>query len=234
MTKIFLLISAFDLRSKGFIGAEIPNKLAMPSNSICANCETEKKSDKSDPRYLPTKPILAKIPTENLIQREDDKNTTKERIYTNSVKMNASKLKDLSPVTWNGSNISKFAIPFEVYCSQLVFEDWYHGKLDRCQAEALLKKDGDFLVHEAPDAPKNFVLTGLSSDNIRHFLLIDEESGFVRTKDRMFESISHLINYHCINRFPIISSGEVFQLKCAVVCLKTLRRVKNMSEPRTC
>lgn len=227
-TENFFLNSAFDLRSKGFIGAESSNILSSISKPICFNCETVIKSDKDDPRYFPTKPSLAKNPPENLNQHEDNEKATQERIYSNTAEINALKLKDVTPITWNGSNISKFVIPFEVYCSQLVFEDWYHGKLDRCQAEALLKNDGDFLVHEAPDAPRNFVLTGLSSDKIRHFLLIDEESGVVRTKDRMFESISHLINYHCINRFPIISSGEVFQLKCAVVCLKTLRRMRNM------
>lgn len=223
----FVFNSAFDLRSKGFIGVENFNFATLPK-TICGNCDTEEKPDKDDSRYMRTAPALSIT-----LPKSSDKCDGDERICTNTIGMNTPELKGTPPVpcnVLNRLNSSKFVIPYEVYCSQLVLEDWFHGMLDQEQAEALLKNDGDFLVREASDAPNNFVLTALSSNQFRHFLLIDEESGVVRTKDRMFESISHFINYHCINHFPIISSGEVFQLKCAVVCLKTLRRVKIMSE----
>nr|CAD7575184.1 unnamed protein product [Timema californicum] len=35
----------------------------------------------------------------------------------------------------------------------------------------------------------------------------------VRTKDRMFESVSHLINYHCQNELPIISAESALVLR---------------------
>jgi hypothetical protein len=35
----------------------------------------------------------------------------------------------------------------------------------------------------------------------------------VRTKDRMFESVSHLINYHCENELPIISAESALVLR---------------------
>lgn len=38
----------------------------------------------------------------------------------------------------------------------------------------------------------------------------------VRTKDRMFESVSHLINYHSKNQLPIISAESVLILKTPV------------------
>lgn len=30
----------------------------------------------------------------------------------------------------------------------------------------------------------------------------------IRTRDRIFDSISHLINHHLVNRLPIVSAGS--------------------------
>ena len=40
----------------------------------------------------------------------------------------------------------------------------------------------------------------------------------VRTKDRMFDSITHLINYHMTERLPITSSDSEIILKTPVTC----------------
>lgn len=113
-------------------------------------------------------------------------------------------------------------------------ESWYHGNISRAQSEHLLKNDGDFLVRESAGTPGQYVLTGMQNNSPKHLLLIDPEgivscynrlvcrvliermfaSLFeVRTKDRIFESISHLINYHWTNSLPIISAESALLLR---------------------
>lgn len=77
------------------------------------------------------------------------------------------------------------------------------------------KQDGDFLVRESQGSPGQYVLTGLQGDVKKHLLLIDPE-GAVRTKDRMFESVSHLVNYHSENKLPIMSAESALILRYPV------------------
>ncbi|NXS94349.1 SHC3 protein, partial [Jacana jacana] len=86
-------------------------------------------------------------------------------------------------------------------------EPWYQGEMSRKQAEQLLKKCGDFLVRKSTTNPGSYVLTGMHNGEAKHLLLVDPE-GIVRTKDRVFDSISHLINHHLKNNLPIVSSGS--------------------------
>ncbi|XP_052120369.1 SHC-transforming protein 1 isoform X2 [Frankliniella occidentalis] len=95
---------------------------------------------------------------------------------------------------------------------QLLNEKWFHGFVSRQEAEALLTRDGDFLVRESQGSAGQFVLTGLQGGVKKHLLLIDPE-GVVRTRDRMFESVSHLIKYHCENQLPIISAESALVLR---------------------
>ncbi|NXJ16783.1 SHC1 protein, partial [Odontophorus gujanensis] len=90
---------------------------------------------------------------------------------------------------------------------QLRREPWYHRKMNRKEAEKLLKVNGDFLVRESTTTPGQYVLTGLQGGQPKHLLLVDPE-GVVRTKDHRFESVSHLISYHMDNHLPIISAGS--------------------------
>ncbi|NXF76586.1 SHC1 protein, partial [Sclerurus mexicanus] len=90
---------------------------------------------------------------------------------------------------------------------QLRREPWYHGKMNRKEAEKLLKVNGDFLVRESTTTPGQYVLTGLQGGQPKHLLLVDPE-GVVRTKDHRFDSVSHLISYHMDNHLPIISAGS--------------------------
>nr|CAG4634907.1 EOG090X098F [Alona affinis] len=96
--------------------------------------------------------------------------------------------------------------------AQLSAEIWFHGPVSRKEAEDLLKHDGDFLVRESQGSQGQYVLTGMQSGHHKHLLLVDPE-GVVRTKDRTFESVSHLINYHRNNILPIISAESVLLLK---------------------
>uniref|UniRef100_U5EK51 Putative adaptor protein shc n=1 Tax=Corethrella appendiculata TaxID=1370023 RepID=U5EK51_9DIPT len=104
----------------------------------------------------------------------------------------------------------------EVQKSQLLTESWYHGNISRQESENLLKSDGDFLVRESQGTPGQYVLTGMQASSSKHLLLIDPQ-GIVRTKDRVFESISHLINYHWTNSLPIISAESALLLRYPIL-----------------
>ncbi|PKK18469.1 SHC (Src homology 2 domain containing) transforming protein 1, partial [Columba livia] len=60
---------------------------------------------------------------------------------------------------------------------QLRREPWYHGKMNRKDAEKLLKVNGDFLVRESTTTPGQYVLTGLQGGQPKHLLLVDPEGG---------------------------------------------------------
>ncbi|CAH8834342.1 unnamed protein product [Trichobilharzia szidati] len=90
-------------------------------------------------------------------------------------------------------------------------EPWYVGKMSRSQAENLLRYDGDFLVRASIQQPGQFVLSGLQDGKYRHLLLADP-NGQVRTKERVFDSIQHLIDYHVQNGAPIRSLDSEIKL----------------------
>ncbi|XP_014673396.1 PREDICTED: SHC-transforming protein 2-like [Priapulus caudatus] len=90
-------------------------------------------------------------------------------------------------------------------CIPLEQEHWFHSTLTRREAEQLVKRDGDFLVRESSQSPGQYVLTGMQGSHVKHLLLVDPE-GVVRTKDRVFESVGHLIEYHRQNGLPITSA----------------------------
>ncbi|XP_032838939.2 SHC-transforming protein 4 isoform X2 [Tyto alba] len=109
------------------------------------------------------------------------------------------------------SNTAGFCVLPQIK-QQLKNEDCYHGKLNRKAAESLLVNDGDFLVRESTTSPGQYVLSGLQGGQAKHLLLVDPE-GKVRTKDHIFDSVGHLIQYHMENKLPIISSGSEVTLK---------------------
>ncbi|XP_030625211.1 SHC-transforming protein 3 [Chanos chanos] len=95
---------------------------------------------------------------------------------------------------------------------ELEGQPWYHREMSRKDAEKLLKDDGDFLVRKSTTNPGSYVLTGMHNGVAKHLLLVDPE-GTVRTKDHIFESISHLIGHHRDNNLPIVSAGSELCLK---------------------
>lgn len=97
-------------------------------------------------------------------------------------------------------------------------ESWFHGKISRQKCDELLRYDGDFLVRESPNSPGQFVLSGRHHGHIRHLLLVDPE-GRVRTKDQLFTSVSHLVNYHMLNNVPIVSVDSELLLRTPVLRL---------------
>lgn len=106
----------------------------------------------------------------------------------------------------NSSPLLVRAVAFRAQ-EELDGQPWYHGKMNRRDAEKLLKEDGDFLVRKSTTNPGSYVLTGMHNGLAKHLLLVDPE-GTVRTKDHVFESISHLIGHHRDNSLPIVSAGS--------------------------
>lgn len=107
------------------------------------------------------------------------------------------------------------SLPSPSQRSLLSGEEWYHGPISRLEAEQLLRHDGDFLVRESHQTPGQFVLTGMQGQGRKHLLLVDPE-GVVRTRDRTFDSVSHLIDYHRNNKLPIISAESALRLDTPV------------------
>jgi len=101
--------------------------------------------------------------------------------------------------------------------AQLAKEDWFHGPIPRKDAEAKLRNDGDFLVRESQGSPGQYVLTGMQQGSVRKHLLLVDPQGVVRTKDRAFDNVSHLINFHRHNNLPIISAESALRLQHPVV-----------------
>ncbi|KAK6188240.1 hypothetical protein SNE40_004463 [Patella caerulea] len=102
---------------------------------------------------------------------------------------------------WNDSGISS-----------PIFEEWFHGNLSRKDAEKLLCNNGEFLVRESSNKAGQFVLSGKQDGVIRHLLLVDPE-GVVRTKDFIFDSVGHLVQYHRQNNLPIVTQGSELLLE---------------------
>ncbi|XP_008402820.1 SHC-transforming protein 4 [Poecilia reticulata] len=91
-------------------------------------------------------------------------------------------------------------------------EDWFHGRLDREQAESLLTCSGDFLVRESSSASGQYVLSGMEGATVRHILLVDSH-GQVRTRDQVFQSVGHLVRFHMERQTPIFSGSSKLWLK---------------------
>jgi len=120
----------------------------------------------------------------------------------------------LSPVT----PLPPTSQPFTNQSCQLVQEEWFHGPISRKEAEQLLRNDGDFLVRESQGSSGQFVLTGMQGEGRKHLLLVDP-LGVVRTKDRTFDSVSHLIEFHRNNKLPIISAESALRLETPVAAM---------------
>lgn len=97
----------------------------------------------------------------------------------------------------------------------LLEEPWFHGAISRQESESLVVKDGDFLVRESLTTPGQYVLTGMQKTTRKHLLLVDPE-GVIRTKDQVFDSVSHLIKHHQENCLPIISAESALLLRTPV------------------
>ncbi|KAJ0050802.1 hypothetical protein NL108_006156, partial [Boleophthalmus pectinirostris] len=95
---------------------------------------------------------------------------------------------------------------------------WYHGSLNREASEALLERDGDFLVRESSSAPGDYVLSCFWKNYPMHFKIIRvvlrPKKGYTRElfqfEEDRFDSVPALIRFYVGGRQPISkSSGAV-------------------------
>lgn len=116
-----------------------------------------------------------------------------------------------------------FNIFDDVGCARKSFPDdkfihkevWYHGVLDREDAERFLRCNGDFLVRKSKARNGIHVLSGMTGGNKYHLVLTDP-NGVIQSKDFIYESITHLINYHHSNLHSIFYDNFSLTLKTPV------------------
>lgn len=234
-TVISTMGQAFELRYKNFCNDDPERMNSLKRKQMIDNspkCDQEYYNDL--PNKMPPQIEAADVPSKgrdrmhsNLIDltehdyvNEDAKKHSTDVFLSNNNNNPTTPFPDVFDT--RSFEVSNFPLSAEVQRSQLVIEDWYHGPISRGEAELLLKNDGDFLVRESQGSVGQFVLSGLNGTP-KHLLLIDPE-GVVRTKDRIFESITHLINYHWSNHLPIISSDSCLLLRTPVIRTTDLRK----------
>uniref|UniRef100_A0A0K2VDS7 SHCtransforming protein 1like [Acyrthosiphon pisum] n=1 Tax=Lepeophtheirus salmonis TaxID=72036 RepID=A0A0K2VDS7_LEPSM len=226
---------AFELRFKEYLKRAPPIKQQHSVKSMQSQGNSSKSDDVEYYNDLPgKKPPLE--PRESMVSASNnliDFNTEigpsvkSEPEYINGDVVNASreeKLKvrdpfDMSPFPANSSSLPSPVTPqLPTSCAargggsgDIVSEVWFHGPISRKESEILLQKDGDFLVRESLGSPGQYVLTGMQNNSKKHLLLVDPQ-GIVRTKDRSFDSVSHLVNHHLDNGLPIISAESTLRL----------------------
>jgi len=159
------------------------------------------------------KPLTIKKPRERISSNLIDLNSpTTEHEYVND----RSKDENSNQATGFVHDVFDFhptpTLSMEAHKAQLSKEIWYHGPITRIESEILLKNDGDFLVRDSHGTKGQYVLSGMQQTTPKHLLLIDPE-GVVRTKDRVFESITDLITYHHRKALPIISAESALLLR---------------------
>lgn len=157
---------------------------------------------------------LPMVQTPNLIDLNSEIGSDSyQHEYVNDIITKERDVFDMQPFTHPPVSSNGKMDPIQL--AELQNEIWFHGQINRAEAEKLLVNDGDFLVRESPNSEGQYVLSGMQDNMKKHLLLIDPE-GVVRTKDRIFNSVSHLIKYHCDNVLPIISAESALVLRVPV------------------
>ena len=67
----------------------------------------------------------------------------------------------------------------------LPHQPYFHGSITRIEAEALLEREGQFLIRESTKKPGQFVLTGMADDRAQHLLLMDRYGKVSGGSDRL-------------------------------------------------
>lgn len=89
----------------------------------------------------------------------------------------------------------------------LELEPWFHGSnLCREKSELKLINNGDFLVRECTKHPDHFVLSVMHDGEKLH--LFFDTIVQVKTKDKTFDNISHLVKNHLESNLPIIANNR--------------------------
>jgi len=102
--------------------------------------------------------------------------------------------------------------------SDVAGHGWYHGTLSRADAEALVGRDGEYLVRDSSTQPGSYVLTLRWAGVPLHFVINQRPSSDVGPPSRMlyhfeedvFASVRELLDWYVCRQKPITeSSGAV-------------------------
>ncbi|KAK7929272.1 hypothetical protein WMY93_005667 [Mugilogobius chulae] len=125
---------------------------------------------------------------------------------------------------------------------------WFHGPLSREASEALLERDGDFLVRESSSSPGDYVLSCSWKNDPMHFKIIRvvlrPKKGYSRElfqfEEDRFDSVPALIRFYVGGRQPISkASGAVIfhpiarTLPLRIISEQQERRKKNSRLPNS-
>lgn len=72
---------------------------------------------------------------------------------------------------------------------------WFHGKITRDEAEALLqpREDGLFLVRESTNFPGDYTLCVCYKNKVEHYRVIYKENKLTIDEEEYFENLSKLV-----------------------------------------
>ncbi|XP_078524998.1 tyrosine-protein kinase Fer-like [Lissotriton helveticus] len=89
-------------------------------------------------------------------------------------------------------------------------QDWFHGAIPRQETQALLTRDGDFLVRESHGKPGEYVLSVMASGQCRHFIIqfINNKYQF-DSEGSSFSTIPLLIIHHLKRRAVLTKKSQV-------------------------
>jgi len=102
--------------------------------------------------------------------------------------------------------------------SEVARHGWYHGALPRTNAEALLRRDGEYLVRDSSTQAGSYVLTLRWAGVPLHFVINQRPAGDVGPPSGMlyhfeedaFGSVSELLDWYVCQRKPITeTSGAI-------------------------
>jgi len=213
---------AFELRFKNFLSSNLQQNLSNNSNNdnqtnSSGSVSPTKNKFNSHDNHLENVSI-ASTSTQNKLAQSENIHTNGMKIEAPPKKFNPS-TEQLKTPSVLSNHTNKGEIHSRTTSSTVSKIDeklekmrWFHGLLTREHAEKVLVKDGDYLVRETNKAERQYVLSGRYKGECRHIFLVDP-SGVVRTKDKVFENICHLIQYHQDNNIPIISKDNELLLE---------------------
>ncbi|XP_076809101.1 tyrosine-protein kinase Fer-like isoform X2 [Clavelina lepadiformis] len=80
---------------------------------------------------------------------------------------------------------------------------WFHGMIPRQEAMQLIVSNGDFLLRESTNSPGEFVLSGKSENQIRHFKIQKNEQDHYRFESDFYNTVFDLIYEHYSKQIPV-------------------------------
>ncbi|KAG5278240.1 hypothetical protein AALO_G00096760 [Alosa alosa] len=119
---------------------------------------------------------------------------------------------------------------------------WYHGEINREDAETLLERDGDFLIRNSHSSPDDYVLSCRWKDGPMHFKIIRvvlrPKKGYTRElfqfEDDQFDNVPALVRFHVGGRLPIshASGAVIFHPITRTLPLRVIRERQAAKAPR--